>query len=111
MAIICIGEAKLCEALSECKKLLPKLRSISGSSGRVDEVLATQAQINENQDEILAFVCANESLTNETIDDIAKPLLVECLRLKKECLSADDTWVALQKKMRAFVESQRGERQ
>ena len=106
MAIICIGEAKLCEALSECKKLLPKLRSITGSGGRVDEVLATQAQINDSQDEIIAFVCNNESLNNETCDDVAKPLLVECLRLKKECLSAHETWLAVQKKMRAFIESQ-----
>jgi hypothetical protein len=33
------------------------------------------------------------------------------LRLKKECLSAHETWLAVQKKMRAFIESQWGERQ
>ena len=103
--ILTSGEVRLSEAITEMKKILPRLRMCQNSDDRVEECLKVQKSIEEMQDKILTFTFSNEKIKAEdAVEGLTND--IEEAKARKDAIKLHELFKLLQKKVQAYIAAQ-----
>ena len=106
MDILSSGEGRLTEAISEIKKLLPRLRKCQNAEDRIEECQKMQKNIEDMQSTLLSFLIGHEDVKAEDSADEIKNLLEEAKEMKSVAVKLHENFRLLQKKVQAYIAAQ-----
>ena len=106
MEILVSGEGRLTEAISEIKKLVPRLRKCQNAEERVEECQQMQKSIEDMQNTLLTFIIGHEDVKAEDPADEIKNLVEEAKVMKSEAVKLHENFRLLQKKVQAYIAAQ-----